>query len=225
MIEVYNNKLDQVEIVEKDEISDQASLYDLLDKKAFLASQSLLMNSDSLNLIVDLKDSVLKLVIEGVEIHVTNLTGYRVSHFFKALSNSAYIQIFSKPLNVESFESTIVKEPITIKQAPKDTAEAANFFEMPDTLISDFVAVSMKLNHNFILTFQQEEKLTSSRLTWDRFFILKLRLSKIRDDFQEIIRMRLPQYEPEIRITLAKDDLVTVFRALPQSTWITIRLR
>jgi hypothetical protein len=226
-IEVYNTKLNQVEFSEQESSinSDQPAVYELVNKKVFLSSQLALMNSDSLNLIVDLKDSVVVLVIEGVVMHVTKLSGCSKSHFYENLSNSAYVQIFSKPFNVESYKSTIVKEPITIKQAPKDTTEAASFFEMPDTLISEFVAVSMKLNHNFILTIQQEEKLTSASWTKDRFFLLKLRILQIINDLRQIARMQLPESEPEIRITMPKDDLVTIFRALPQSTLISIRLR
>lgn len=227
MVELYNTKLSQVPVSEQAFNIDsvQPTVAELLNRKAFLSSQLGMMENDSLNLIVDLKDSTLTLTIEGVIMHVSHLTEFSTSRFFKTLTNSAYIQIFSQPLRVESFKSTIVKEPITLKQAPKDTAEAANFFEMPDTLISEFVAVSMKLNNNFVLSLKQEEKLDTLRCTSDRFFFIRSRILKAGNDIRHISRMRIPQSEPEIRISLPKDDLVTIFRALPQSTLISIRLR
>jgi hypothetical protein len=96
---------------------------------------------------------------------------------------------------------------------------------MPDTTISDFVVVSLNLNRGFLLIFQQEEKADASNNSNDRFFLTTLRFKKAKNDLWRMFHFRLPVYEPIIRIYLPKDELVTLFRALPSSTRISIRLR
>ncbi len=226
LVNFFNTKLTKVEVLDNNfDHANYSSQADFYYQKAFLSSQLSLLESDSLNLIVDLKDSSVYLVIDGVTIHSAKVSRYSLSNFFKILAADAYTQIFSRPFTVESYDATIVKEPITIKEAPKDTVEAANFFEMPDTLINEFVAVSMALDYNFILTFQQEEKPHSSEWKEDRFFFLKKRVMKVKRDIQQMGRLIIPQAEPEIRVALPKDDLVTIYRALPISTRISVRLR
>jgi hypothetical protein len=225
-IEIYNTKLDQVLVsAEKEQKTFHPALFKLVNEKAFLSAQNSMMNSDSLNLIVDLMNSTLALVIEGVPIHFSSIDTYEYSPFFTSLSNEAYVQLFSSPFYTESYKSTIVKEPITIKEAPKDTTEAANFFELPDTLTNELVVVTMHLNHDFILTFKQSEEIQYTGFTKDRFFLLGMRYSKILDDLRQLSRLRLPKSYPEIMISLPKDDLITIFRALPHTTQVSIRLR
>ncbi len=223
----FNTKLTQVELVENSFANSPFSdtTIALLNKRTFLTSQVSLLASDSLNLIVDLTDSTLQLSIDGVSLHAAGISSYNMSKFFKLLSPEAYTLVFSKPFIVESFESTIVREPITIKQAPKDTLEAASFFELPDTLINEYVAVSMVLNHNFNLTMRQLEKQNISLWSADRYFFLKKRIRKLGKDLGNLLHFRIPQAEPEILIVLPKDDLVTIFRALPVSAKVAIRLR
>jgi len=227
LIGVYNTQLQQVEINRKQQYSDSIhpSVTGLIGRKAFLESQLNLLNSDSVNLVIDLKDSVISLVLEGVTIHTSVISDYDLSRFFGALSNEAYIHIFSKPFVVENYKSSIVKEPITLKEAPKDTLEAASFFEMPDTTINGFVAVNMSLSQGFILTLRQQEEITRSVSRNDRFFFLALRLQKVKTDFRRLFHFRLPAYEPAINIALPKDELVTLFRALPGSAKVAIRIR
>jgi hypothetical protein len=226
-IEVYNTKLSEVEISHPVHYNDsiQPSFVELISKKVFLESQLSLLNSDSLNLVIDLKDSMLSLVIEGVAIHSTSIKKFYISRFYKALTNDAYVQVFSEPFAIEGFNATIAKEPITVKQAPKDTLEAATFFEMPDTIIFDFVAVTMYLNRGFLLTMFQEEKATGTKNFNDRFFLSEMRLRKALNDLYRMMHFRLPGCEPEIRIYLPKDELVTLYRALPVSAQVAVRLR
>jgi hypothetical protein len=227
ILDVYNTQLQQVDISRQIHYGDSisSSVVDLIGKKTFLESQLSMVGSDSVNLFIDLKDSVIGLVLEGVIIHETSIIRYDCSHFFHALTHDAYAQVFSKPFRVENYRSTIVKEPITVKEAPKDTLEAASFFEMPDTSMNEFVAVNMWLSQGFILTLRQDEKFTESASKSNRFFFLDLRLQKVKTDFRRLFHFRLPRYEPEIEIALDKDELVTLFRALPGSTKVAIRLR
>jgi hypothetical protein len=227
MLEVYNTQLQQVEINSRLHYSDtlSQSVAGLVGKKTFLESQLSMLDNDSVSLLVDLKDSVIALVLEGVTIHTAVIIHHNYSRFFDALSNDAYARTFSRPFIVENYRSSIVKEPITIKEAPKDTLEAASFFEMPDTVVNEFVAVNMWLNQGFLLTLRQVEKLPESASNNNRFFFLALRLQKVRTDLRRLLHFRLPGYEPEINISLQKDELVTLFRALPGSTMVTIRLR
>jgi hypothetical protein len=227
LLDTYNSRLVSIEVVNKVRVndSDVPTVTGLLYKKAFLESQLALLDNDSLNMVIDLKDSVVSLMIEGVIVYTTPIKKYSISKFFKALSKDAYIQVFSKPLFVDGYDATIVKEPITIKQAPKDTLEAENFFEMPDTLVNAFATIRMHLNRGFLLNLCQNEKSSTYKDQHDRFFFLRLHFRKIKNDLSRMLHFRLPAYEPEISITLPKSDLVTLFRALPDSIIISMRLR
>ena len=220
-IKMYNEKLLSVD--ESDSVN--VTIESLIGVKSFLESQISLLKNDSLNLTIDLKDSIANLVIEGVTLHSAPIKSIRISRFFYLLNNNAYVRLFGKPFFIESFKSTIVKEPITIKQAPKDTLEAATFFEMPDTIINDIVAVRFKLEHGIFLTLRQDEEPIIYGNSKNRFFFLKERLNKVKSDFSRIFHFRLPLYEPRLDLTLSKDDVVTLFRALPDSAYIALRIR
>jgi hypothetical protein len=226
-IAMYNEKLLPVNESDSVYLSDPgyATYERLIGVKSFLESQVSLLSNDSLNLTIDLKDSIARLVIEGVTLHRAPIKSIRISRFFNVLNNDAYARHFGKPLFIESYESTIVKEPITIKQAPKDTLEAAAFFEMPDTTVSDMVAVRFKLENGIILSLRQDEKPVHNGNLRTRYFFLKERIKKVKSDFSRLFHFRLPEYEPQVDITMSKGDMVTLFRALPDSAFIALRLR
>ncbi len=96
-----------------------------------------LSEKDSIQLIVNLRDSIIGLSIKGVIIHKTQINNYKVDPLLNKLPVLEYVKLFSEPLQVKSQYATIVKEPIVVRNAPKDTAEATlNAYE-PDTLIQN----------------------------------------------------------------------------------------
>lgn len=195
-----------------------------LMERSFKESLLELGEKDSIQMAVNLTDSTVCLYINGVKIHQTPITYFDEDKLLKKLSNSAYIKIFSKPLEINQTYATIVKEPIVIRQAPKDTAEANLNAWKPDTLVQNPAYILFDLDLGIRLIFEQE--ITSSfGERWSKFgFYRKLWTANLREIFYHLLHFTQPDYKAAITIKMPADDLRAIYRALPQRAYVVIYL-
>ena len=117
---------------------------DLIREKAFLGSQVKLAEADSIGLIINIRDSVIQLMIKGLPIRSVKIGEYDVSPFFQRANQEAIYSMLSSPMKITGMQATFKKDPVNVKIAPKDTSMAvvdAN----PDT--TDFEAVFFTLEY------------------------------------------------------------------------------
>lgn len=195
-----------------------------LMERSFKESLFELSEKDSIQMAVNLNDSVVCLYINGVKIHQTQVTYFEEDKLLMKLSNGAYLKIFSKPLEINQTYATIVKEPIVIRQAPKDTAEANLNAWKPDTLVQNPAYILFDLEVGIRLIFEQE--ITSSfNERWVKFgFYRRLWIANMRDLFYHFSHFTQPDYTPTITIKMPADDLRAIYRALPQRAYVVIYL-
>jgi hypothetical protein len=117
-----------------------------------------------------------------------------------------------------------VKEPVVVRQAPKDTLEAVQNAWKPDTLIQNTAFLLLKLDHDIDLIFEQEE-IISLHDKWQRFiFFNNQRLRYIIDAISGFIRFKKQEYHPGIYIQLPADELRAIYRALPVNAQISLSI-
>lgn len=194
----------------------------LAREKAFKESLLKLPQNDSIHLVINLRDSVLLLTINGVNIHRSALRSFDIDPLLARLSNQTYLGICSSPLYITGQEATIVKEPIVVRQAPKDPVEAAlNAYE-PDTLVQNPAFLRIGLAHGIRLVIDQEVNATSHD-KWVRFkFRTKQWTSDLNRHLLGFFTFQRQLYTPTIRLRLPADELRSVYRALPDQSKVVL---
>ena len=123
-----------------------------------------------------------------------------------------------------SNSGTFVKEPIVVKKAPKDTIEAARQATVPDSIKTGPAYVALTLDYNIRLSLYQKNTGSVWALIYRFIFKSGRRFRQAGETIRGAVTFRVPDYRPEIRVYIPKDDLVTIYRALPADTRVVIKL-
>jgi hypothetical protein len=198
-------------------------LFNLYKEKIFLVSRLEMAKTGSIGLAVNLKDSILNIEIGGINLRQTEISKYKVSRTFKAIDNKAFLGLFSKPFTAKYNWDTFDKEPIVVKKAPKDTIEAARQATVPDSVKTGPAYVTMFLDYNIQLSLYQE-KGSIWALIYRFFFTSGRRFRRAGEAIWGALTFKIPEYKPEIRVYIPKDDLVTIYRALAVNTRVVIKI-
>jgi len=175
-------------------------------------------------LVVNLADSTIGLHIKGVGIHQTRVHEFSKDKFLERIPLPQEIKLLSEPLPVVSRLATIVKEPVVVRHAPRDTMEASLNVWQPDTLVQNPAFVSLVTRYGLQIILEQD---TNGQLRdhWKKFrFHTRIQAGKALRAAANILRFSRQQYQPVISIKMPVDDLRAIYRALPDSTLIVLRL-
>lgn len=193
--------------------------------QAFWEARLQLSKGGSINLSVDLIDSVASLEVKGVPMRQCKILRYRRSGVIKRLRAQGRLQPWlSKPFVVQKELATLPKAPIRIKEAPKDTIEA-----------SESKGQDLPIEHRdaeFTLHFDRSLTLVAEQAQPPSF---KGRLRKIWYDLRRIFgdaggalvslfHLQLPQHRIWIEIELSREDAKAIYRALPSRAGLALRL-
>jgi hypothetical protein len=190
-------------------------------EKAFNQACIKLAESDSLCLVLNLHDSLAILEINGVGVHTARLSSISVSKVFNNADEYAVTSILSAPFTVSKDYSTIRKEPLMIKTAPKDTSEYKPDI-LPDTAKVEAVNYMLEMENGFRLyVYQQNDDEKKGGLR-RYFFDVNDRLKNIAAIFGSIFAFRVPDYHPAIRVRMDRKDARIIYRALPRNGQIAV---
>lgn len=201
-----------------------SAYFSLYREKAWLETRFQIARTDSISLSVNLKDSLLQLELKGVVLKTTKIMDFEADQFFYQLSPGAYHHLFSTQTQAGSDFSTIEKEPITIKKAPKDSTEvAAPANTEPDSLKREAVHWMMTMDNDVLLKIEGINPEQQKGKWAGHWFWFWQDLRKIKQDLNQTIRFKTPEYQPEIRLTISDTDAKAIYRALPKHPLICIR--
>jgi hypothetical protein len=190
-------------------------------ERAFYQARIVMAGTDSISLALNLADSSATLEINGAAVHKAKITRKRISKVFNRSDEYAISSLLSAPFTVKSYFSTIRKEPVMIKIAPKDTSEYKPDI-LPDTASSEPVNYMLETENGFRLyVYQDIEEKSGGRLS--RFlFDIGDRFKNAWGILKSIFTLRVPEYHPYIRIRMKKKDAKIIFRALPRNGQIAV---
>ena len=190
-------------------------------EKSFYQARVLMAESDSICLALNLSDSTAVLEIEGVSVHKAKISEITVSKVFRKANEYSVTSMLATPFAIMNDYSTIRKEPVMIKMAPKDTSEYKPDI-LPDTTNSEAVNYIFEMsNGTRLYVYQNLEENKGDKL--NRFkFDLNDRLRNFRHNLKSIIDLKVSEYHPSIRIYLAKADAKIIYRALPKHGLISV---
>lgn len=196
---------------------------DLISARAFLNAQLKIAGSDSIGLLVSLRDSTLQLLIRGVPVHSTTIARYEKSGFFSSVDPQALITLLSMPLRVTGMRATFRKEPVTVRIAPRDTSQVVADVT-PDTTAAYPAYFSLMTDAGIRLWLGQQEAGGGGHRIAKFMFGLKERVRSNSSAIKATATFRIPPYSPEIRLWLPASDVRVVYRALPREAMVALKL-
>ena len=212
----------QIEKTSIDERFFKDSAFAALQKeKAFYQSKLIMAETDSIGLTIDLPDSLASLEINGVIVHKTKISSMSESVVFSKANSYSIASMLSKPLLIVNRYSTIKREPLMIKMAPKDTSEYKPDI-IPDTTNAEPVNYILEMDNGIRLFFYQEECKKMSDLYNQTIFDFKDRLRTTTAALDSVKKFSIPQYHPFIKIRLPKVDAKIIYRALPEKGLVVV---
>jgi hypothetical protein len=198
--------------------------WQLVRDKAFVTARLSMAANDSIGVTLNLQDSLVQLEVKGVVLRQIHFSEAEISRFFRSFNPAVYTKTFSKPFKISEFGGTIVKEPITVKKAPKDSIEAAKNITAVDTTKIEFVEWHMLLNHALIVSFvQSDRKLakmdkTAFKYRFNRYY------NNLTGNIRDMLHQKKPVFYPQITIFIPKNEAKSFYRALSGKGEVVIRL-
>lgn len=202
--------------------SDSAYLK-LLKEKAFCQSRVAMAETDSIYLTINIADSIVNLEISGVVVHKADIKKIGISNILGEGNNYLISTMLSRPFTINHDISSIEKEPLMIKMAPKDTSEYQPDI-MPDTADFEPVNFIMEVDHGIRIHVYQYEKLNPGDRMHLFRFDLRYRIKSTMESLKSIFTLKVPEYHPYIKIRLPRDDAKIIYRALPVNGQIGVHL-
>jgi hypothetical protein len=204
------------------DITSDSAYLSLLKQKSYLESRVLMANTDSIYLTISLPDSTASLEISGVSVHTAPIKHYELSRIIKKGNEYVISSFLSHPFTIQKDYSSIPKEPLMIKMAPKDTSEYQPDI-IPDT--ADFEPVNYMLemdNGIRLFIYQDEKKLNPGdhfhRITFD----FRYRLVSFLETLRSVLIFEIPDYHPYIKIRVPRRDAKIIYRALPRNGQVAL---
>lgn len=193
----------------------------LTREKAFLQSRTLMAQTDSIYLTLDLPDSSANVEISGVTVYSAKISKYNMSSILKKGDRNVIYSLLSKPLVIQEASSSIRKEPLMIKIAPKDTSEYQPDV-MPDTSVVEPVNFMLRMNNGLRIYVYQEEEDDQAGKSHTFRFDLDQRLRDTWSAVKSVAVFKVPEYHPYIKIRIPREDARIIYRALPRNGQIGI---
>lgn len=200
---------------------DYPELFPEIKKIAFADAQIETAKSDSIWLLINLADKSASLRVKGVEMHKSDIVKMKVDPFFYGLDPVTYRKLFSEALIVRSDSSTVIKNPIVVKKAPKDTIEAMAQLKVPDSLTYGPAFITFNLDYGIKLVMKQTEKVDSADVEYGNIFEKNYRREKIINNLKRLYKKDV-EYVPEIILELPKKEIHSIYRAIPVNAEIVL---
>jgi len=194
---------------------------DMIRDKAFLGSQVKLAESDSIGLLINVRDSVIQLLIKGLPVRTVPIDEYDISPFFQRANQEAIYSMLSMPLTITGMQATFMKDPVSVKIAPKDTSQTVESVK-PDTTDFEAVFFTLETDRNIRFFFEQQEDTVSADRRARFFFDLKDRTRSATTTLKSVIRLKTPPYVPYIKIWIPKAEAKIIYRAIPREGLIVL---
>jgi hypothetical protein len=210
---------------EKSEV-DQKILKDstyvkLLKERAFLQSKTVMAQTDSIYLTLNLTDSIANLEISGVVVHKAKLSHIEISKILLGDNEYSLLSMLPSPFIISQSFSTIKKEPLMIKMAPKDTSEYKPDI-MPDTSITEPVNYILVMKSGIrIYVYQMENVKLNDRINQFKFDFSD-RLRDTWNALKRVVTMKVPEYHPFIKIRIPRADAKIIYRSIPKNGQIAV---
>ena len=210
--------------LDKSQLAEVKDIIRKENEKAFQQNRLTLAKKDSIYVVLDLADSLLILEIKGVTVKRSKIMDITISNQFSMISHENMLPWISEPFTLERDLSTIPKSPIVVKQAPKDTIEAAQLSSKPQLPDSTNVYFTLYFDRNLVLEIEQADPLKKGNTDNVKAY----RKIKRKESTRSVFKMlRNPQQSDQpmlINLVIDEEEARAIYRAVPTSTHLILKL-
>lgn len=222
-MDAINNEIDVKLLTPADAGKDTAWLR-LYKEKDWLEARFQIARTDSISLSVDLSDSTMQIELKGVVLKKTKILDFDVDRFLYRLNAGAYHHLLGKQARADTVISSIPREPLIVKKAPKDTTEVEDGTAVIDTAKLEIVHWVLNLDNQMVLKIEGIDPGVGSDWWAGHRFWMFQNLKQTAKDLSRTILFKTPEYHPEIRLVIPEADARALYRALPVKPLVCIRL-
>jgi len=194
------------------------------NEKAFQQNRLLLAEKDSIYMILDLPESLLILEIKGVTVKKTKILDIEISNRFALIPHENLLPWIAEPFTLKRALSTIPKSPIVIKQAPKDTIEAAKTSSAPRLPDSTGVFYTFYFDRNLLLEIEQDNPPEEDVMERVKAYRSIKRKESTRSVFQMLKKPQQTDQPMLIKLVVSEVDARAMYRAVPTKTHLILKL-
>ena len=216
----YGFKQDKKNIIDERILSDSAYL-NMLREKAFLQSRIAMAETDSIYLTINISDSLVNLEISGVVVHSTEIKKINICKILRKGNEYTISNMLSTPMVIAEDFTSIKKEPLMIKMAPRDTSEYQPDI-IPDTADFEPVNFILEMQNGVKVYVYQDEKLRFGDGIRRFGFDLWDRIYSTMSSMIRVFTLKVPEYHPYIKIRLARADAKIIYRAIPYNGQVAV---
>ena len=191
---------------------------------AFQRNRLALAEKDSIYVVLNVPDSLLILEIKGVTVKKTRLLDIEISNRFALISHENLLPWISEPFTLENDLSTIPKSPIVVKQAPKDTIEAAKMSTKPAPPDSTNVFYTLYFNRNLVLEIEQADPLEVGATEQVKTYRKLKREESTRSVYQMLRNPQQTDQPMMIKLVVSEVEARAIYRAVPTKTHLLLKL-
>lgn len=216
----FENKTTGKSDIDERIIKDSAYLK-LLKEKSFLQSKTVLAETDSIYMLINLADSTVNIEISGVVVYKAKMSKLQISKILMKSDQNSILSMLATPFTISTSFASIKKEPLMIRMAPKDTSEYKPDI-MPDTTITEPVNYILEMSNGVrIYVYQEENMKPVDRMSQFKFDI-KDRLRDTWSSLKSVAVLKVPEYHPFIKMKLPRSDAKIIYRAVPKNGQIAV---
>ncbi len=202
-----------------------AKMAELKTAEAYWQARLRLAKTRSINLSIDLVDSVVGLDINGVTVRRCKIHRFEMSSAIAHLKSQGRLHLWlANGFALQKELATLPKAPIRVKEAPKDTIEASE--SAGEELPIENRDVHFTWDFDRQLTVLVEQVQTPSVSGWlsKLWYGFRRTLGAAGQALLELGRLKLPQHRLWIELELTREDAKAIYRALPEKAGLALRL-
>lgn len=207
-----------------EQLTEVKNIISLENEKAYLQNRLSLAENDSIYLILDLPDSLLVLEIKGVPVRKNKIITQKVSQRFSLINHENLLPWIAAPFTLERDISTIPKMPIVVKQAPKDTVEAAQSSSTPKPPEATAVFFTLYFDRNLVIEIEQADPPQEEDLKEIKDYRSKKRKESNRSVFNTLRDPQQADQPMRISLVVSEADARAIYRAIPTKTHLILKL-
>jgi hypothetical protein len=185
-----------------------------------------LAKKDSIMLSINLRDSLVNLLIKGVPVRKCRITSFAMSQAIPhvARRDSLHTWLYP-PFQLLSETATIPRAPIRIMDAPKDTIEAEAMAGQEIPIENNDVHFTLQFNRNLTVRIEQEQPPSSTGEFKKKFaFDMERIFAEARATIKNLKRKKLPEHKLWIELAVSREDAKAIYRAIPVKLQMALML-
>jgi len=201
-------------------ITADSAMSRLVREKIFLESRIEMAMQDSIGMVIEIPDSTIGLEIKGVRLHTADINRAKYGNFFLSLDDLEYDLLMGSPLRVVKHRANFEKEPVKVVDAPEDSLLSNPDLNIADTSSSVSARVKLQLDNGIKIILIDSRASFIKRSLWD----VADRFTEFGSGLKDVIRLRVPDYHPVLKIYLPGKEIRTLYRAIPANGRIALKV-